>query len=205
MNLFFLEEPRFEGRRTGVGRPIRPRRGLMARGDRKGQTMDYLDTVGSPLGMITVASDGDALVGLWFEGQRYFEATLGEAEHRPEVPVLVEAHAWLTRYFEGADPGPLPPVRPRGSDFRRRVWGLLAEIPRGQLTTYGALANRLAEQTGSRTSARAVGGAVGHNPISIMLPCHRVVGANGSLTGYAGGLERKIALLELEGIPVPSN
>ncbi|RDB62753.1 6-O-methylguanine DNA methyltransferase [Gordonibacter sp. 28C] len=164
--------------------------------------MDYLSTLNSPVGPLTVASDGDALVGLWLDGQKYFEATLGETEERPELPVLQEARAWLDRYFEGADPGPIPPVSPRGTAFRQRVWTMLAEIPYGQLTTYGELARRIEEETGARTSARAVGGAVGHNPISIILPCHRVVGSTRSLTGYAGGLQKKIALLRLEGVDV---
>lgn len=164
--------------------------------------MDYLSTLNSPVGPLTVASDGDALVGLWLDGQKYFEATLGETEERPDLPVLQEARAWLDRYFEGADPGPIPPVRPRGTAFRQRVWTMLAEIPYGQLTTYGELARRIEEETGARASARAVGGAVGHNPISIILPCHRVVGSTRSLTGYAGGLQKKIALLKLEGVDV---
>ncbi|MEA5018885.1 MAG: methylated-DNA--[protein]-cysteine S-methyltransferase [Gordonibacter sp.] len=162
--------------------------------------MDYLDTFNSPVGPLTVASDGEALVGLWLDGQKYFEATLGETEQRPDLPILREARAWLDRYFAGEDPGALPAVRPRGTAFRQRVWGMLAQIPYGQLVTYGELARSIEKQTGARTSARAVGGAVGHNPISIILPCHRVVGSGGSLTGYAGGLQKKIALLELEGV-----
>lgn len=165
--------------------------------------MDYVDIIdGTPVGTVTVASDGEALVGLWLDGQKYFEATLGVREQRADLPVFKETRAWLERYFEGADPGPLPSVAPRGTAFRQQVWKLLAEIPYGQLTTYGQLAQRMAELTGSRASARAVGGAVGHNPISIILPCHRVVGSSGSLTGYAGGLQKKIALLRLEGVDV---
>lgn len=164
--------------------------------------MDYLLEMDSPVGPVTVASDGDAIVGLWLEGQKHFEATLEAAEERPDLPVLVEARAWLERYFAGRDPGALPPVNPRGTAFQQRVWTLLAEIPYGRLTTYGQLARRLEEQTGSRTSARAVGSAVGRNPISIILPCHRVVGSSGSLTGYAGGLQKKIALLGIEGVDV---
>lgn len=162
--------------------------------------MDYVCTVASPVGPLTLASDGQALIGLWLEGQKYFEATLGEAEQCPDLPIFDDARTWLERYFQGSDPGPLPRVNPRGTEFRQRVWHLLAEIPYGELTTYGQLAKRLEQQTGSRASSRAVGGAVGHNPISIILPCHRVVGASGSLTGYAGGVQKKIALLELEGI-----
>lgn len=162
--------------------------------------MDYFDTYDSPLGEITIASDGEALIGLWFEKQKYDKATLGEAERDDGVPVLGETRAWLDRYFEGADPGAIPPVKPRGTAFRQRVWERLAQIPYGKLTTYGEIAQSIAEETGGHVSARAVGGGVGHNPISIILPCHRVVGANGSLTGFGGGLPRKIALLELEGV-----
>lgn len=164
--------------------------------------MDYLLTMDSPVGPVTVASDDEAIIGLWLEGQKYFEATLEAAEERPDLPVLAEARAWLERYFAGDDPGALPPVSPRGTAFQQRVWAQLAEIPYGQLTTYGQIARRLKEQTGARTSARAVGSAVGRNPISIILPCHRVVGSTGSLTGYAGGLQKKIALLGIEGVDV---
>lgn len=164
--------------------------------------MDYLLTMDSPVGPVTVASDDEAIIGLWLEGQKYFEATLEAAEERPGLPVLAEARAWLERYFAGDDPGALPPVSPRGTAFQQRVWAQLAEIPYGQLTTYGQIARRLEEQTGARTSARAVGSAVGRNPISIILPCHRVVGSTGSLTGYAGGLQKKIALLGIEGVDV---
>lgn len=162
--------------------------------------MDYIDLYESPLGPITLASDGESLVGLWFEQQKYDKATLGACEARPDLPVLLEARRWLDAYFGGKDPGPIPPVNPRGTEFRQRVWRQFAEIPYGRLTTYGEIAQRIAEETGARASARAVGGGVGHNPISIILPCHRVVGANGSLTGFGGGLPRKIALLELEGV-----
>ena len=124
--------------------------------------MDYLATIDSPVGSVTVASDGEAIVGLWLEGQKHFEATLEAAEDHPDLPVLVEARAWLERYFAGDDPGALPPVNPRGTAFQQRVWALLAEIPYGQLTTYGWIARRIEEQTGTRTSARAVGSAVGH-------------------------------------------
>lgn len=164
--------------------------------------MDYLDSMDSPVGEITMASDGEALVGLWLDSQRYFAATLGEAEQRSDVPVFREARAWLARYFEGEDPGALPPLNPRGTAFRQVVWRQLAAIPYGELTTYGQLARCIEEETGQRTSARAVGGAVGHNPISIIVPCHRVVGSDGSLTGYAGGVDKKIALLKLEGVDV---
>ena len=154
----------------------------------------------SPLGRITLAAEAGKLVGLWLEGQKYFLGTLPEAPLPGSDPVFEETERWLDAYFAGRDPGPLPPTAPRGSEFRQRVWASLAAIPYGQVTTYGAIAKELETLTGRRQSARAVGGAVGHNPISIILPCHRVVGTNGSLTGYAGGVEIKRALLSLEGV-----
>lgn len=164
--------------------------------------MDFLDTMNSPVGEITLASDGEALVGLWLEGQRYFASTLGETEQRSDLPIFAEVRAWLARYFQGEDPGTPPALAMRGSAFRQLVWSELLAIPYGQVVTYGQLARRIEEQTGTRTSARAVGGAVGHNPVSIIVPCHRVVGSGGSLTGYAGGIDKKVALLTLEGVDV---
>lgn len=166
--------------------------------------MDFICDYNSSVGPLKIASDGNALVGLWLEGQKYFEATLGDVEVDPDLAVFVEAREWLDRYFAGEQPGVIPPVNPRGTEFRQRAWRLLAEIPYGCLVTYGELAQSMEAATGSRASARAVGGAVGHNPISIILPCHRVVGSGGSLTGYAGGLAKKIALLELEGVDMSS-
>ena len=155
--------------------------------------MQYIHHYASPLGPITAASDGEALTGLWFDGQKYFAAGLGEHEER-ELPIFSEVDRWLDAYFSGRDPGFTPQLRPRGTAFRRAVWDLLLTIPFGGTVTYGQLAARLP----GGTSARAVGGAVGHNPISLIVPCHRVVGADGSLTGYAGGVERKRRLLEME-------
>jgi len=147
----------------------------------------------SPLGPLTLASDGENLTGLWLEGQKYFAAGLDpDTRDAPALPVFQETEAWLERYFAGRRPPDLPPLAPRGSGFRQSVWKKLLEIPYGQTRSYG----ELAEELGS--SPRAVGGAVGHNPISILIPCHRVVGAQGSLTGYAGGVEKKKFLLELE-------
>ena len=163
--------------------------------------MDFTCTYASPLGDIELASNGEALVGLWFKGQKYDAATLSPtAQEKPGDPVLSQARAWLDAYFEGRDPGEIPPCAPRGSEFRQLVWAKLAEIPYGELVTYGDIAKAIEADTGKKRSARAVGGAVGHNPVSIILPCHRVVGASRSLTGYAGGIERKIALLKLEGV-----
>lgn len=162
--------------------------------------MTYLIKPSSPLGRMYLASDGEAVTGLWFEGQEHFAAGLElETEERPDLPVFRQAAEWMSAYFAGRSLPPLPPLAPRGSPFRRAVWKLLSEIPFGGTTTYGALAERL-RASGIPASPRAVGGAVGHNPISILIPCHRVVGADGSLTGYAGGVEKKRFLLELEGV-----
>lgn len=153
----------------------------------------------SPVGTICLASDGEALTGLWLEGQKYFAATLGpDAAPQPALPVFRQTTRWLDAYFAKAPLPPLPPLAPQGSAFRQAVWNLLLEIPYGHVTTYGALAQAL-RAAGISAAAQAVGGAVGHNPISILIPCHRVVGADGSLTGYAGGVEKKRYLLTLEG------
>lgn len=161
--------------------------------------MTYLMKLSSPLGPLSLASDGEALTGLWLEGQKYFAAGLEpETEERPDLPVFRQAAAWLDAYFEKRDLPPLPPLEPKGSEFRQKVWKLLLEIPLGEVTTYGALTEKL-KTAGVPASPQAVGGAVGHNPISILIPCHRVVGADGNLTGYAGGVEKKRFLLELEG------
>ena len=153
----------------------------------------------SPLGTIFLAADNGALAGLWLEGQKYFAATLDEAAvERDDLPVFRQAAAWLDAYFAKQPLPDLPPLAPKGSDFRQVVWRLLLEIPYGQVTTYGALAQILRDR-GISAAAQAVGGAVGHNPISVIVPCHRVVGASGSLTGYAGGVGRKMELLALEG------
>jgi len=163
--------------------------------------MIYIDTYDSPLGELTLACDGESLTGLWLDRQKYFMEHVAEAEVRNDLPILLEAQAWLGCYFSGKDPGFLPAVKPSGTVFRERVWKLLSEIPYGQVTTYGQLASRIAAETGiAQMSSRAIGGAVGHNPISIIIPCHRVIGSTGSLTGFGGGIARKIQLLELEGI-----
>ena len=152
----------------------------------------------SPLGTIFLAADNGALAGLWLEGQKYFAATLDEAAvERDDLPVFRQTAAWLDAYFAKQPLPDLPPLAPKGSDFRQAVWRLLLEIPYGQVTTYGALAQILRDR-GISAAAQAVGGAVGHNDISLIIPCHRVVGASGSLTGYAGGVDKKIKLLELE-------
>ena len=161
--------------------------------------MTYFAKLDSPLGPLTISSDGKALTGLWMEGQKYYAAGLEpEAEERPDLPVFRQTADWLRAYFQRSPRPPLPPLMPKGSSFRQAVWDFLLEIPYGKTTTYGALTDTL-KAAGVSAAPQAVGGAVGHNPISILIPCHRVVGADGSLTGYAGGVEKKRFLLELEG------
>lgn len=157
--------------------------------------MNYTQLIPSPLGNILLSADEIGLTGLWFEGEKYYADALPREHIERETPILTDTKRWLDVYFSGREPDFTPPLHPTGSPFRQAVWQLLLEIPYGQTTTYGALAKRLG---GVRMSAQAVGGAVGHNPISIIVPCHRVVGANGSLTGYASGLDCKIKLLEIE-------
>ena len=161
--------------------------------------MDYLYHYGSPLGGITLSSNGRELTGLWFDGQKYFGSTLGSERQEMDIPVFRQASEWLDRYFQGQDPGPVPPLRLEDTAFRKAVWRALGTIPYGQTATYGQIAQKAAAEIGrTRVSARAAGSAVGRNPISLMIPCHRVIGADGSLTGYAGGLERKQKLLLME-------
>lgn len=161
--------------------------------------MDCIWHYESPLGGITLGSDGKALTGLWFDGQEHYAVTLqSQAEHR-RLPVFDETCRWLDIYFSGRAPDFTPELVLHGTPFRKAVWDILLTIPFGKTMSYGEIAERFAHQRGiSRMSAQAVGGAVGHNPVSIIVPCHRVVGADGSLTGYAGGLERKARLLEIE-------
>ena len=165
----------------------------------------YRTTILSPVGPLLLASDGTAITGLWLEGQKYF------GEGLPAGPpicgssaVLSAAENWLDRYFSGEKPNPQElTLRPAGTPFRQVLWKLLCEIPYGETTTYGKLARNAAQQMHRPSmSGQAVGGAVGHNPISIIIPCHRVVAANGSLAGYAGGIERKLQLLTLEGVDI---
>ncbi len=163
--------------------------------------MELISRYDSPLGGITLAADGEALTGLWIDGQKDFGRTLAPDRREGDPPVLRAAAVWLDGYFSGKDPGSPPPLRPAGTEFQREVWAILSAIPYGSTTTYGQIAELLAGRRGVRTmSAQAVGNAVGKNPISILIPCHRVLGADGSLTGYAGGLDKKYALLRLEGV-----
>lgn len=161
--------------------------------------MKYVSRYHSPLGMLTMASDGEHLTGLWIEGQKYYAAALkGECKEK-NLAIFEQTKRWLDIYFHGDIPDFTPPLLLEGSPFRQKVWEILREIPYGQVMTYGEIAGRIAAQMGvEKMSAQAVGGAVGHNPVSIIVPCHRVVGSGGSLTGYAGGIDKKVALLTIE-------
>lgn len=166
------------------------------------ENMLYTMYYHSPIGELLLAEKDGALAGVWMEGQKYFPQSLHmEMEEKEDSKVLNETREWLDRYFRGERPRiDELLLAPLGSGFRREVWKILCEIPYGEVTTYGEISRKIAKNRGiGRMSAQAVGGAVGHNPISIIIPCHRVVGADGSLTGYAGGIQRKIRLLELEG------
>ncbi len=165
--------------------------------------MNYSMTYSSPIGRILLSSDGENITGLWMEGQKYYLENVKEKlAEKPDLKVFQLARKWLDSYFSGERPSISEiPLAPQGGEFRKAIWKMLCEIPYGEYTTYGELAKKMAERVGkTKMSAQAVGGAVGHNPISIIIPCHRVVGTNGSLTGYSGGLGKKIKLLELEGV-----
>ena len=160
----------------------------------------YYKKISSPLGEITLRSNGQSLTGLWFADDKHYGDKDIQNAQNAELPIFVLAEKWLAEYFAGCEPKVNVPLQFTGSDFQESVWKILQKIPYGSLITYGDIACEIAAQRGlARMSAQAVGGAVGHNPISIIIPCHRVTGTNGSLTGYAGGIDRKVRLLELEG------
>ena len=164
--------------------------------------MVYIDSFDSPIGRMTMAGDGEALIGLWFDGQKYDRALIKDCEtEAAELPVFDLTKKWLGIYFNGEMPDFTPPFKLSGSPFRQLIGSIMLEIPYGSVMTYGEIAAVAAARMGrDRMSAQAVGGAVGHNPISVIVPCHRVVGSDGSLTGYAGGVEKKVWLLRNEGI-----
>ncbi|MDE7435479.1 MAG: methylated-DNA--[protein]-cysteine S-methyltransferase [Lachnospiraceae bacterium] len=163
--------------------------------------MQYISHYTSPVGDMLLAGDDMGLNGLWLEGQKYYPGSLILEYEEKELPVFTQTKEWLTVYFAGKEPDFMPPLHPIGTAFQMEVWDILRQIPYGQTITYGAIARKIAgKRRTSRMSAQAVGGAVGHNRISILIPCHRVVGADGSLTGYAGGLDMKRRLLTLEGV-----
>ena len=161
--------------------------------------MDYTHHYTSPLGGITLASDGNALTGLWFDEQKYFADTLSGDYEEKMLPVFEQTDKWLAIYFSGKAPDFTPPLCMKTTAFRKRVWEIMLTIPFGKTMTYGEISDVIAREKGlKRMSAQAVGGAVGHNSISLIIPCHRVVGTNGSLTGYAGGIDKKVKLLTME-------
>lgn len=167
--------------------------------------MQYINYYDSPVGKLYIASDGESILGLWLEGQKYFCDKFNLAEAIEEqLPIFETVKSWLDRYFRGERPEMNElPLAPIGSPFRQKVWKILCDIPYGETMTYGAIAKKVASlENRTSMSGQAVGGAVGHNPISIIIPCHRVVGANGDLTGYAGGIDNKVMLLELEGVDI---
>ncbi len=165
--------------------------------------MIYSTHYSSPIGSILLAGSEEKLVGLWIEGQKYFGDTVDEVmTENSNLSIFTATKNWLDKYFAGQKPAISElPMAPNGGEFRTAVWDILCEIPYGEVITYGDIAKKMAARMNRASmSSQAVGGAVGRNPISIIIPCHRVVGANGSLTGYAGGLDKKIKLLELEGV-----
>ncbi|MDR0768638.1 MAG: methylated-DNA--[protein]-cysteine S-methyltransferase [Dysgonamonadaceae bacterium] len=162
--------------------------------------MEYINKIKSPVGILTVSSDGQNISGLWIEGQKYFAKTLGKDVLEQDLPLFKTVRQWLDIYFSGKEPDFMPPLMPKGSPFQKTIWNYLCKIPYGQTTSYGELAKQFElENEGKPMSARAIGAAVGHNSVSIIIPCHRIIGKNGDLTGYAGGIDIKIKLLQLEG------
>ena len=186
--------------RTVPGRDTMSRK----RNEKEGP-MPYLSRYESPLGAMTMAGDGEYLTGLWFDGQKYDRSTINDdAVLRPHLPVFTQTAQWLDAYFEGADPGFTPPIRVEGSDFKKMVTSIMLSIPFGATSTYARIAAEVAHRMGRKQmSAQAVGGAVGRNPIVLIVPCHRVLASDGSLRGYAGGVDRKEWLLEREGVNMP--
>ena len=166
----------------------------------------YITYYDSILGKLTIAGDGENIIGLWIEGQKYFEDTIKNENiiKKDNLEIFIKTKDWLDRYFRGKRPDIKElKLSPKGSEFRKNVWKILCKIPYGQTITYGKIAKEIAKLMNKNSmSAQAVGNAVGHNPISIIIPCHRVIGVNGSLTGYAGGIGKKIKLLELENVDI---
>lgn len=152
----------------------------------------------SPIGKLILASDGESLTGLWIDGQKYFGSTLQEDVCQKELEIFQKTHQWLTEYFTGKIPDFTPELKVSGSSFRQRVWEILRTVSYGETTTYGKIAKQIEQESNKRVSAQAVGGAIGHNPIMLIIPCHRVIGSDGSMTGYAGGIDKKIWLLKHE-------
>lgn len=165
--------------------------------------MQYTTVCQSPVGEILLACDNKGLTGLWFAEEKYYALHPDPEHEEKEMPVFETARRWLDFYFSGKEPDFMPPLHVTGSPFQLSVWKILQQIPYGRTVTYGEIAKQIAKERGMvRMSAQAVGGAVGHNEISIIIPCHRVIGSDGSLTGYAGGIDKKAQLLSLEGVRI---
>ena len=163
--------------------------------------LEYIHQYKTPMGIMTGISEGTAITGLSFEMPEKLSLLGKQTEQKAELPVFQELDIWIRTYFAGEDPGMQLPIKPEGTPFQQSVWQIVAEVPYGTLITYGEIARRLARQRGiPRMSAQAVGGAMARNPISLLIPCHRVIAADGSLGGYGGCLERKRELLRCEGI-----
>lgn len=160
--------------------------------------MLYVSQYNSPLGGITIVCDENSLIGIWFDGQKYFMSGISGERRFARTPISDRVIGWLDAYFAGENPPVSFPLAPEGTDFRRLVWGELMKIKYGATESYGEIAKRLAAEKGANVSARAVGTAVGHNPISIIVPCHRVIAADGGLAGYAAGIDKKAWLLKFE-------
>ena len=184
------------------GRTVLERDSMSTTRNTRKEFMHYLSHYESPLGAMTMASDGEHLTGLWFDGQKYDRSTIDDdAVLQPRLPVFTQTAQWLDAYFEGADPGFTPPIRVEGSNFKKMVSSTMLSIPFGATSTYTRIAAEVARRMGRKQmSAQAVGGAVGRNPITLIVPCHRVLASDGSLRGYAGGVDRKDRLLEMEGV-----
>ena len=184
------------------GRTVLERDSMSTTRNTRKESMHYLNHYESPLGAMTMASDGEHLTGLWFDGQKYDRSTIdGNAELKPHLPVFTQTAQWLDAYFEGTDPGFTPPISVKGSDFKKMVSSIMLSIPFGATSTYARIAAEVARRMGRKQmSAQAVGGAVGRNPIVLIVPCHRVLASDGSLRGYAGGVDRKEWLLKMEGV-----
>ena len=187
------------------GRTVLERDSMSTTRNTRKESMHYLNHYESPLGAMTMASDGEHLTGLWFDGQKYDRSTISEdALAQPLLPVFTQTTQWLDSYFGGTDPGFTPPISVEGSDFKKMVSSIMLSIPFGATSTYAHIAAEVARRTGrTHMSAQAVGGAVERNPIVLIVPCHRVLASDGSLRGYAGGVDRKEWLLKREGVNMP--
>ena len=161
--------------------------------------MTYRKDFPSPIGILTAVSDGTSITGLWMENQRYWgQSVSADPADGSNLEVMNQLQKWLDAYFNGKEPSFFVPCKADGTVFQQAVWEQLNRIPYGKTVTYGQIAKTIEQESGKIVSAQAVGNAIGRNPICILIPCHRVIGSNGELTGYAAGIDRKRILLELE-------